>query len=269
MKTTNGITHRESSIFSKGCNCGGRPKKRRGRCNSIETDKPIEKPDLAIYSQEEELFNSVSPDWNSPDITTNNYKPFRLMEEVEVRVRNLSAVPASNAYIHFYTSPFGIGTRPSLKYSKKINISGNSEVELLFPLDQSTLQGEQRIGTHVKIEHSGDEKLINNRGSQTIDGAYTSESGRSFSVSIPVLNDSFSSREINLSIMSTDLTVSITPTSKVFAPHEQVNATLTINVPAHISGAPDNVIKRGVTVVGRLSSGELIGGATRLLRIDN
>ena len=254
-----------------GCKCGGKLKGNgKKKCQSIKPDSPIEKPDLAIYSQTEVLAAGNIPTWDSPDITTNHWGPFRLMEEAKVRVRNLSPkVPAVNALVHYFIAPFGIGTRKELKLTKVVNIAAGAEVELNFPLDQATLQGDPRVGVHILIEHPKDPNAINNTGEQIHDGGFTSESGRNFSVQIPVLNDSSVSRQIQLSIMPTDIIASVSPSSHVFAPFEQINVTLNIEVPAFLSGTPANYIQRGVTVVGRLSNGELVGGVTRLIRIDN
>jgi hypothetical protein len=265
------LPRKEKNIFWGRCKCGGKRRSGKGSgCNSIVLDIPIETPDLAIYSQEEELLNGNTPNWNSPDITTNDWKPFRLRSEVTFRIRNLSpTVPAIGVSLHYYTSPFGIGTRKELKLTKIVNISPAREIELKFPLDQLTFSGDPRVGVHLQIEHPFDQNLINNFGSQVHDQGYTSESGRDFNIQIPVLNDSNLSREIRLSIMPTDLIAVVTPAAHLCAPHEQIISTLRIQIPSHLSGTPEANIIREVTVVGRLPTSELIGGATRIVCIDN
>jgi hypothetical protein len=254
-----------------GCKCSARAARSPDRgCGTLHTTTPVRRPDLAIYSQAEALARGNAPSWDSPDISTNLWGPFRLREEALIKIRNLSAsVPAINALVHFAVSPFGIGTRAERRLSRTVNVSPGREVELSFPFDQATRAGDPRIGVHVLIEHPHDELAINNEGSQVHDGGYTTESGKDFTVSIPVLNDSTMPREIRLSIMPTDLLASISPTAHLFAPHEQIVATLHIQVPTFLSGAPDLVVQRAVTVVGRLSTGELVGGATRLVWIDD
>ena len=251
------------------CNCTGTRKKPNKSC-CIEVDpEKIRHPDLAIYSQLEEIQEGNQPNWDSPDITTNHWKPFRLMETATVRVRNLSAdTPASNALVHYSISPFGIGTPKELKLTKKVNVPASAEIELQFPLDSETLNGDQRVGVHIDIEHPHDEYLINNMGSQVHDGSYTSEVGRTHSIQIPVVNNSGLSRTIQLSVLPTDIIATISPSSHHLAPHEQIIATLSMEVPGFLSGAADSVINRSVTVIGRVG-GELIGGVTKLLRIDN
>jgi hypothetical protein len=259
-----------AGIFSKLCNCRNNPRPSRpASCKSAQVDSPVRHPDLAIYSQPEEITNGNVPSWDSPDIVSNNWRPFRLNPETNVKVRNVSSVAAINSLVHFYTSPFGIGTRKELKLTKVITLGAGQEMSLDFPLDQQTLAGDQRIGVHILLEHPHDEHLINNSGSQVHEGAYTTESGRSFSVQIPVLNDYAGSRQIFLQIMPTDLLCTLTPVNHLFGAFEQIIATLHITVPAFLSGSATTEINRGVTVVAKTASGELVGGVTRLLRIDN
>lgn len=251
------------------CNCDGRPARRSRRRCSIVTDDPVRKPDLAIYSQVEELQNGQVPSWDSPDITTNHWGPFRLMDEALVRVRNLSNVPAMNGLVHYYISPFGIGAQRSLYQTRQVNIAPNSQIELSFPLDDATLGGDPRIGVHIVIEHPHDPNTLNNRGAQVHDGAYTSEVGRTHSIQIPVLNDSGMTVAMQLSVLPTDVIATVTPSVHNFMPHEQIMATLQLDVPSFISGTPASPATRNVTVVARRTDGTLVGGATRLLRIDN
>jgi hypothetical protein len=85
-----------------------------------------------------------------------------------------------------------------------------------------------------------------------------------------VLNDSGVSRQIVLSVLPTDLLATVTPASHVFAPFEQVVATLHIEVPPFLAGSPGNEINRAAPVVGRVGGGgAMICGATRLLRINS
>ncbi len=254
------------------CNCGRRPGRRPpvGSCVTIR-DTPLETPDLDIYSQEAQLAAGVAPSWDSPDIMTNHWSPFRLMHEARVKVRNLSPTTfAANAAVHYFTSPFGIGTRRHLRLTRMVSLAPLQEMELLFPLHQEVLSGDPRTGVHIQIDHPTDSSTLNNRGSQVHDGGYTTESGRDFVVQIPVLNDSGVSRELTLSVLPTDLVATVSPASHVFAPFEQIVASLHIVVPAFLTGSPGGEIHRAVTVMARLAGGGLvIGGATRLLRINN
>lgn len=254
-----------------GCRCNVKQRPVKSKCCCISTrDVPVQHPDLATYSQEELISNGIMPSWNSPDIVTNNWGPFRLKEEATVLVRNLSAtVPASNALVHYYTSPFGIGTRRTLKQSRQLSIGAGQEVSLNFPLDQDTLNGDQRIGVHIVIEHPTDDKKINNYGGQVHNGAYTTESGRNFTVQVPVFNDSPVNRQIFLNLLPTDMLASLNITNHNFMPYEQLLVNLHIQVPAAITGSPGNEKEREVTMMGRLADGTLIGGMTHILRINN
>jgi hypothetical protein len=253
------------------CNCGRPAGPRAPNCRCIRVDDtPTDTPDLAIYSQAEQLANGAAPSWDSPDIITNDWRPFRLRREATVRIRNLSGTTsAANALVHFYTSPFGIGTRRELRLTRVVSLGSAQQVDLLFPLHQAVLAGDPRTGVHIAIEHPTDQIMINNAGSQVHDGGYTTESGRSFDVRIPVLNDSGVSRQIQLSVLPTDLLATVAPASRIFGPFEQVIADLHIDVPAVLSGSPGNDIARAVSVIAREGGGEVIGGATRLLRIDS
>lgn len=264
------MTRRPSRVLVDLCNCGRPSPARSSHCSCIDVrDTQIDTPDLAIYSQTERVSSGQLPSWDSPDIITNSWRPFRLRQEATVTVRNLSpTTSAANASVHFYTSPFGIGTRRQLRLTRVVNLGPAQQVDLLFPLHQEVLTGDPRTGVHIVIEHPTDNILINNTGSQVHDGGYTTESGRSFNVAIPVLNDSGASRQIDLSVLPTDLVATVSPLSHVFSPFEQLIAKLHVEVPAFLSGSSANTVDRAVTVVAR-SGGQIIGGVTRLLRIDD
>jgi hypothetical protein len=68
----NRVSLQRSSI----CKCSVRQRPAVNRCCCISTrDVPIEHPDLAIYSQDEQLSLGIMPSWDNPDITTNNWGP--------------------------------------------------------------------------------------------------------------------------------------------------------------------------------------------------
>ncbi|MEO1250870.1 MAG: hypothetical protein AAFW81_00820 [Pseudomonadota bacterium] len=229
----------------------------------------IKRPDLAIYSQNEVIAAGGQPTWDSPDITTNDWRPFRLMPEARVKVRNLSPnAAAANALVHYYISRFGIGAPRELKATRRISLAPGAETELLFPLEQAVLNGDPRVGVFIEIEHRHDTKKINNSGAQVHQGDYTSEVGRNHAISFPVVNNSSFTRQIALQVLPTNLTASVTPNSFSLAPLQEVTATLNISVPATIVGSPGNEINEAVTVIGVLAGGGLLGGLTRLLRID-
>src|SRR5580765_6492227 len=76
------ILNRESKTPSY---CLPRKKKpTRGCCVDIGPNHPIEYPDPAIYSQSQQLLLGNIPSWDNPDITTNNWGPFTLMNESKI-----------------------------------------------------------------------------------------------------------------------------------------------------------------------------------------
>jgi hypothetical protein len=247
------------------CNCGGQPAAVYDPCGRLRLAREdVDLPDLAIYSQAEQATLGNAPSWDNPDIITNLWGPFRLMDETEVVVRNLSpTAPAINALVHYFVAPFGIGTPATLLQTRSVSLAPGAQTKLIFPLDKETHTGDPRVGVHVRIEHPHDGNAVNNIGSQVHDGSFTSEIGHASSVQIPVLNNSDAANTMQLTVLPTPVEASIEPTSHTFAPHEQILATLRFNVPASLSG------KQSVTVVGRFGSGALVGGATKLIDIDS
>ncbi len=236
----------------------------------LRVPRPFEKPDLAIYSQYEELLAGREPSWDNPDIWTHALRPFALLRETTVRVYNRSpSVSAVNALVHLRLFPFGIGTTASVVATRRISLAAGASSTLRFPLEESVLAGDPRIGVTVDIEHPQDAQPINNSGSQAVDVAFTSDEGRSQILEIPVVNNATESREIRLEIIATDLNVSVAPALRVFASGETGRVALSIQVPPALHGSASSAVERRVTVVGRGPDGSLIGGVTRILEIDD
>lgn len=230
-------------------------------------DDEILRPDLAIYSQDQVLHSGSNPTWDSPDILTNSWGPFRLNDEAQVKVRNISSVPASNVLVHYYTSPFGIGMQQTLLQTRRIDLAGGAEATLNFPLDHATKSGDPRVGVHIVIEHPHDTVEINNRGAQVHDGSFTSEVGRTHTISVPVLNASNFPRLMTFHALPSKLTADVLPASHSFAPWEQVALQMTVHVPSSIVASSSSPPQHGISLVGR-SNGELIGGVTKLMRVN-
>lgn len=217
---------------SWGCSCGGKHSVRERSCGSIRLDdEQLRLPDLALYSQAQAIAAGHQPSWDNPDIMTNSARPLRLLAEMFVRVHNVGAASASNAYVHLYLAPFGIGTPKMLFASRQISLRPGEHVGLTYPLDAATLSGPQRIGVHVRVEHPFDTNQINNAGAQVVQSHSTSEVGRSHSIDFPVANDSDVPRRIVLSVLSTDVITTLTPTNYLFAPHEQINVRMEMRIP--------------------------------------
>lgn len=259
------------------CRCGGRLKTPRYTCNSLQLSTPAKTPDLAIYSQREQMLNGNSPVWDSPDINTNHWGPFRLKEEATVTVRNLSQeTPAHNTIIHYSTAQFGIGTKIIPRHSKFVSIPPNTEVVVKFTLDQDVLTGDPRIGVFIDIEHPHDQNTINNFGAQVHEAGFTTESGRNFPVIVPVYNDSPNQRTIHLSLESEDLIATVTPSTVLeeIPAHGHVDVSINISVPDSLEGTEDSPLpRRAVTLIGQIVKDngemELLGGVTRLVSINN
>jgi hypothetical protein len=248
-----------------------RPQRRPGRdgcCVAIKV--PPERPDPASYSQEERLAQGLIPTWNSPDITTNAWSPFRLRPEADVRVRNLSSTASAvNVLVHFATSAFGIGMQPTPMSTLVVALAPLQETVLHFPFPQAILAGPPTIGTYTVIEHPSDANVANNRGAQVHHGLLTSESGRIHTFQVPVLNLSAAPRTLTLSVLPNDLGAAVTPNVRNFAPWEQIQASVTFQVPGTLHGAPGAWVEKEVTVVGRGPGGGVIGGVTYVVRVDD
>ncbi|MBZ0281428.1 MAG: hypothetical protein K8L97_11870 [Anaerolineae bacterium] len=236
----------------------------------VSVDKPPERPDPATYSQAEQLSLGNAPSWNSPDIVTNNWSPWRLMQEPEVIVRNLSpTASAINTLVHFYWSPFGIGMPRTLLTTRMINLPASAQTTLKFPLGQDTLNGPQEIGTYIVIEHPHDQNLINSKGDQIHFGALTSESGRNLEFTLPVRNPSGQAQQITLTVLSNDFGAVVAPAAPTIAAFAQVNTQVTMAVPNTLHGTSANQIQREVTIIGRGADGQVIDGVTFVIRIDD
>ncbi len=248
--------------------CAPIPKRNTGCC--IQATTPPQRPDLATYSQLEQIAKGNAPTWNSPDITTDNDIPWTLLPAAQVVVRNLSNVASAiNALVTVSTSAFGIGMPQSTLSSQKLNLGPGQQVTLNFPFTTALLAGPPSIGTYVLIEDTYDANRINNSGAQVLQGMTTSGVGRNIVLSFPVTNSSGAARTISLNVLANSLSGAVTPATKAFAPWEQINASLSFSVPAAMHGTPAAPIYNEVTVIAYASDGSLVGGATWILWVDN
>jgi hypothetical protein len=226
---------------------------------------PPDRPDLALYSQDEQFALGAAPTWDNPDMLTNYWNPFKLLPEISVTVRNLSpTASAVNGQLSIYISTFGLGLPRQLLSSQALNLAPGQQTTLLFPLSQAILNAtEQRIGTYAVISHPHDARSINNTGAQLIADAFTTQVGRSFSVTFPVMNPLAVPQVLTLSVLANELNAVISPASRAFAPLEQIMATLTLQVPGSIHGTPSAAARRDATTVARGA------GLTYVIWIDN
>jgi hypothetical protein len=187
-----------------------------------------------------------------------------------VKVRNLSSTAtAVNAAVHLFRGPFGIGMPRVLDSTRVVTLAPNREVEILFPLTQAALSGDPRTSIHVQIEHSADQRLINNRGAQIMFGVLTSQAGRDLQFRFPVRNPLAAAQQITLAVLGNELGAAVLPTTRFFGPLEQVLATLTCQVPGDLHAPAGSSLIREVTVVGRGGDGEVIDGITHFAQIDD
>src|SRR5262249_11058332 len=141
------------------CRPGRRPE-RPGCCLYLGKNDPVEYPDPGLYSQAEQIALGNVPDWDNPDIVTIDWAPFRLMPESQTPIHNSPpTVSATNPLVHFSISPFGIGMPRTLIASRLISLAPASQVGLAYPLPQAVLQGDQRIGVYIRVEHPTDSNL--------------------------------------------------------------------------------------------------------------
>jgi hypothetical protein len=249
------------------------PRKDPGRhsCCMHVDGPPPDRPDLALYSQDEQFALGAAPTWDNPDMLTNFWNPFKLMPEISVTARNLSpTASAVNGQLSIYISTFGLGMPRQLLSSKALNLPPGQQTTLLYPLSQAILSAaEQRIGTYAVISHPHDARRINNTGAQLIADAFTTQVGRSFGVTFPVMNPLASPQVITLGVLPNDLNAVISPSTRAFAPLEQIIATLSLQVPAAIHGTPGAPARRDATTVAWGADGKVIGGLTYVIWIDN
>jgi hypothetical protein len=250
-----------------------RPRKRPDRHGCCFTsDTPVERPDPAIYSQPQLLSLGEQPSWNSPDITSNHWAPFRLMAEAGVIIRNLSATASAiGVRANAAVSRFGIGYPRTPIVSVATNLAPSAEQTLLIPFPQWVMSGEQRIGFHVTLEHSADKDASNNYGAQTHEGFYTSEAGRLIATTLPVRNPLATSQLIQIAILggTPDLTVSLVSPATAFAPFEERILPVQITVAASLTGGGGVEHTREATIMGQNQDGSVIDGVTYVVRIDS
>lgn len=256
------------------CTCG-RPGRRsdRGR-GSLSVDSAIvRQPDLAIYSQAERLARNAEPTWNNPDIATFDFRTLQMRSDVEVTVRNISDVAAVNALVHYHTSRFGIGMPRRRHQSRIVSLDGGDSIILSFPL-QDSLPSDSTRGICVEIEHPHDANPANNSGYAMVHLVSFAGGGSNRAVELPVCNNSGESRQIEVSIMPSEVLafVGFAEAAPGVPNHYESGQTklfqVTIQAPDVGTGADGNPVMKPLTFIARdARTGALIGGATFLLVI--
>lgn len=244
---------------------------RLSRCHCISTDKPPKRPDPAIYSQLQRIAQGLNASWESPDIKTNWWAPWRFMDNVEVIVHNESSeASAVNVLVQVSWAPFGIGTPLNPLGAHMINLGvGPSHQVLNFPVSQAIKDLGNNVSIRVDLSHPHDKDPDNNVGFQAIHGVLTSESGKNPSVNFAVVNQSLTNETINLVVQPNDIGATVSPASHNFLPNEQISATLTAAIPASIVPPTGGFVLKEATVIAVTSSGKTLGGITLLVRVDS
>jgi len=228
-------------------------------------------PDLDTYSQAEQLATGAVPTWDSPDIDSNAWRPFKLLPTARVRIRNLSGLTgAINAQVTFSTSALtvGLGLQRVTRGIQVVSLAPAGQLELTFDLPAI----DHPLGLFVDIAHPYDPRLINNHGARQVFELSTRSEGRSIPLLIPVVNQSSNPTSISVVALPTDLNVSITWPSSFggsFAPLEQVDPTITIGVPTYLHGTSTSPSRHDVSLVARRSDGSLVDGITFVVWVDD
>lgn len=251
--------------------CEWKQRRKRSSCCCISTDTPPKRPDPAIYSQPQRLALGQLTSWESPDIQTNWWDDWRFMDAIEARIHNESSdSSAVNVLVQMRWAPFGIGTTFTSLGDQMINLGLAPDAKLIsFPTSAALRELGNDVSIEVSISHPHDKDASNNLGYQAIHGVRTSQVGRSPTMSFAVRNPSAATDTITLAVLANDIGATVSPASRVFAPNEQIVATLSVNVPAAIVPPAGGFILKDATVVGYNSSGKLLGGVALLVRIDS
>jgi hypothetical protein len=191
------------------------------------------------------------------------------MPESHVTVHNLSGTAsAANVMVGVSFSTFGIGMPINALSSISVSLSPGASRELLFPLTQAMLGGEQLVSVFVQIVHSADADSSNNEGEQSIMHGLTSEVGRSISFEFPVRNPAGYPQTMSFVTYANTLGFTVTPSSHSFAPGEQIIVHGKIKVAAGLHAAPD-WIYQSATMAALGAGGTLVGGVTYVVHIDD
>lgn len=256
-----------ASRSPRGCRPPKRPE--RAAC-CIHPDVPIDRPDPAIYSQKRALAAGQSPTWDSPDILTNRWAPFDLLSEAKVTVHNRSTTAsAANVQVALGFSPFGIGMPVAPLSSVVVSLPPAGSAQLNFPLSQALLDGDPLVAVFARIVHSADADQGNNEGAQAIIGGQTSVTGRDFTFDIPVRNPANFAQTLSFITFANTLGFTVSPTSHAFAPFEQIVVKGKIKVAPGIHHSTGPWIEQSATMAALNPGGDLIGGVTYVVKIDD
>jgi hypothetical protein len=151
--------------FRQGCD-----PKRRGepRACCLRPSVPIDRPDPP-FTARSRFWPPARRQPGQPRHPHELVVTWKLMPESRVTVRNLSTTAsAANAQVSVGFSPFGIGMPVTALSSISVSLAPLASADLLFPLTQAMLAGDQLVSVFVKIVHAADADQANNTGEQAI-----------------------------------------------------------------------------------------------------
>jgi hypothetical protein len=232
---------------------------------------PLLRPDLAIYSQLEQISSGSAPTWDSPDITSVLLPTNQIINEIVVKARNISTnCAALNGTVSLYSSIYGLGMPRNLQGQTSVTLVPQEETTVTFPLSQSVIASiPQQLGMHVSLAHPQDLKLMNNNGSQMLAAFPTSVMGsRVFNIPIQVRNPFSTPQSVNLDLMPNALSANVQPSVSLGA-LAQASVPVSITVPAALHGSPANPIRLDMTVVASIAGTSFFDGLTAAIYVDD
>ena len=252
-------------------------RKWRTHCDCMSTDNPPKRPDPALYSQVQRLSQGMTASWNNPDISYwrshSALGIVSLLTEVDsiaVSVHNESnESSAVSVLVEVKWAPFGIGTTFSPLGAQVISLGiAPDQKRMLFPISDGIRALGNDVSLEVNISHPHDKNAGNNTGFDAVHSVSTLNAGSSPSLAFPLVNTSAVSETITLVVLANDIGATVTPAVRVYAPNEQITATLSTVTPASVTPSPANSNVREATVVAYNSHGRMLGGVTFLVWVN-
>lgn len=243
------------------------------RCCIRVPEKIIRDPDPSTYDQQLVYSGGGAPTFNNPDLDTVSLWPLKPIDNLHLKVRNLSAEASANqTRVDFSWTPWGIGFDKQPIASVFVDLAragfAGSEKQVDYPLPPAVAAA-GRYGIFVKVIHPYDRDVTNNEGGQTADGFQTSQ-GRAKTFVIPVRNPTGSFQTITLSAGPASVApwVVIAPATVTLGPYAQANVMASVTVPAAIPASPPGtLISATVDILARMG-GAYLGGVAILILFD-
>jgi hypothetical protein len=227
--------------------------------------KPL-RPDLAIYSQDEQLAAGAAATWINPDITPDIRAEF---SKILVTVRNLSPqISALNALVIVGLAFPKIGRTPQPNGTQQISLPPGGQTQLTFPvtvpLDQISEPGPYDTpAVLVQLVHPDDDVLINNAGEfRRIKIVLDPSPGEYLAFSVTVANQTQTSQRVSftaLGVVPNNYTVVFVPAVQDIPAHREAS------VQAQVRPPPPDDADMQITIACRDPGGGLLAAATYVL----